>query len=480
MKMLRPYLYLSQLSIIIAGMEEYTLPFSFEEEKKETAAEAGENILTVTEVNRMARLALEKISVTVQGEISGLNTRYSYFVYFDLRDENAAIPAILTQRQFNELDFKVDDGTLVVVRGMLSLYERQGKYQIKVDEVRPFGEGDLQRRIEALKRKLHKEGLFDDARKKVLPGMPQRIGVVTSLRGAAVRDVTVTLKRRFPATRVFIRGVQVQGESAAGQICSALRLFERDFPVDLVILARGGGSLQDLEPFNTEEVARAIASMEVPVITGVGHEPDVTIADLVADYRASTPTGAAEAAVPDRAQVMALLGKYATVYQRHAAGNLSSAQRALEGIRSRPVFSGSGYLLSSFMQRYERAATALPGSPKRGFMKAFNRLELILSRPVFRKPEQLLARYGLEAESAGEKLPRSVLNHVNKQRSLIEKVESGLKALSPLAVLDRGYSITFNQETGEVIRSPGDAEKGTALRIRLAKGELRADVTGKE
>ena len=280
--------------------EDLTLPWEEPEEGAGEQEEKVETVLTVSEVNRLARGALERISVTVQGEVSGLNARYPYYVYLSLRDAEATLPAILPKRVFDGLDFALEEGAVVVVEGMLTLFEKQGRYQIRVARMRPFGEGELQRRIEMIKKKLQAEGLFDDSRKKPLPAFPQRIGVVTSPRGAAIKDVTVTLARRFPPAEAFIKGVRVQGAGAVEQICAALHFFDYDFPVDLVILARGGGSAEDLEPFSTEEVARAVASMRVPVITGIGHEPDVSIADLVADRRASTPTGAAEAAVPDR------------------------------------------------------------------------------------------------------------------------------------------------------------------------------------
>ncbi|MBN2168779.1 MAG: exodeoxyribonuclease VII large subunit [Actinobacteria bacterium] len=459
--------------------EEFTLPF-LEEETVEEPGAAGEDVLTVTEVNRIAKQALEQIKVTVQGEISGLNSKYSYYIYFDLRDENAAIPAIINKRYFGDLDFTMEDGALVVVKGTLSLYERQGKYQIRVEEMRPFGEGDLQRKIEALKRKLHKEGLFDDSRKKGLPRFPASIGVVTSRRGAAVRDVTVTLKRRFPPAGIYVRGVQVQGEAAAGQICEALRFFDRDYKVDLVILARGGGSLQDLEPFNTEEVARAIASMKTPLITGVGHEPDITISDLVADHRASTPTGAAEAAVPDKAEVLSLLGKQSTILQRRVSSELAVVERRLTGLRGRPVFHDRSYLLGPFMQRFERAASALPGSPRRGFLLAVNRLQLIINSPIYRKPDEMIKGFSVSMAGAQDGFRRASATYFERHRTVLDKTGSRLTALSPLAVLDRGYSITFNKKTGEVIRASEDVPEGTPLRIKLARGGLLADVSGKE
>src|SRR5450759_1290692 len=225
--------------------DDLTLPWEETQpgEADEPEQAASESVLTVSEVNRLARHALEQVYVSVQGEVSGLNARYPYYIYFSLRDSEATLPAILPKRVFDSLDFPLEDGAAVVVEGMLTLFEKQGRYQVRVASIRPFGEGAIQRRIEMLKRKLLAEGLFDESRKRDLPSYPERIGVVTSPRGAAVRDVTVTIARRFPPAEVFVRGVRVQGAGAVDQICGALHFFDHDFPVDVVILARGGGSI---------------------------------------------------------------------------------------------------------------------------------------------------------------------------------------------------------------------------------------------
>lgn len=442
--------------------------------------EPEEEILTVGQVNRLARNALERITVTVQGEVSGLATGYRYYVYFDLRDEEASLPALLTQRQLEMLDFKLEAGMTVVARGTLSLFEKQGKYQIKISELRPFGEGDIQRRIEALKKKLQKEGLFEDARKKALPIFPERIGVVTSPRGAAVRDVVVTLRRRFPPAKVFIRGVTVQGTGAIAEICAALDFFDGEWPVDVVILARGGGSLADLEPFNSEEVARAIVRMGVPLITGIGHEPDVTVADLVADRRASTPTGAAEAAVPDRAEVRAALAKAAGSLARNAVTDINSAGQTLGSMRGRPLFRGVEFMLGPFMQRWERAATSLPESPRRGLLKGVNRLAVIESRPVFKRPGEMLSGRRSHLETRRSRLWLAGGRLIEQRAHLLHGLKARAEALSPLAVLERGYSITFEKDSGRVVRASKEVGEGAALRIRLHSGALEAEVTGKE
>jgi exodeoxyribonuclease VII large subunit len=464
--------------------EDLTLPWDEPEgpcegEEEEKAA-AAETILTVTEVNRLARNTLERHYVTVQGEVSGLNTRYPYYVYLNLRDSECTLPAILARRTFDGLDFPLEEGSVVVVEGMLTLFEKQGRYQVRVTTMRPFGEGALQRRIEMIKKKLQAEGFFDDARKKPLPAFPERIGLVTSPRGAAIRDLTVTLARRFPPATAYVKGVRVQGAGAVEQICAALHYFDYDFPVDVVILARGGGSIEDLEPFSTEEVARAVAAMRVPVITGIGHEPDVSIADLVADKRASTPTGAAEAAVPDRSQVYALLGRTAASMRRHVSAGMNAHERQVAGIKRLPLYRGADYLLGGFMQRWERAAGALPESPRRGLERARHRLGVASSSPAFRRRMELLAPRRGQAQATRAALLRGIAVEGDRKRGTLERVKAAMMALSPLAVLDRGYSITFDKATGLVVRSPDEVERGAALNIRLARGSLDAEVTGKE
>jgi exodeoxyribonuclease VII large subunit len=428
----------------------------------------------------MARESLERITVFVQGEISGLSSGYSYYVYFSLRDSESTLPALLTKRQFKSLDFKMEDGAMVLARGTLSLYEKGGKYQLRVADLSPFGEGDLLRRIEALKRKLQAEGLFKDSAKKPLPRFPLRIGVVTSTRGAAIRDVTVTAGRRFPPAAIYVRGVTVQGNGAIQQICAALDFFDREFPVDLVILARGGGSIEDLEPFSTEEVARAIVRLRVPLISGIGHEPDVSVSDLVADWRAGTPTGAAEAAVPDRSEVAALLGKTAGSFHRHVARDIQAAHRQLVGMRRGPLWGAPEFLLGKFMQRWERAAGALSASPGRGISRNRGRLALVTGHPVFRRPGELLAgrRAGLEVLRA--RLARGIVHEVERNAGSLAEVKARVEAMSPLAVLSRGYSITFHGDKGGVVRSSDEVERGTPLKIRLGRGTVEADVTGKE
>lgn len=460
--------------------DDLTLPFPEEEEQETESELEPEPVLTVSEVNRLAKSALEKIFVTVQGEVSGLNTRYPYYIYLNLRDNEATLPAIVPKRVFDGLDFVLEEGTAILVDGALTLFEKQGRYQLRVAAIRPFGEGALQRRIEMIKNKLQAEGLFDDARKKPLPAYPSRIGVVTSPRGAAVRDVTVTIARRFPPARVFVRGVRVQGAGAVEQICAALHFFDLDFPVDLVILARGGGSIEDLEAFSTEEVARAISRMNVPVVTGIGHEPDVSIADLVADRRGSTPTAAAEAAVPDHSHVTALLGKSAASMRRRVAAVMSDDSRRLASCRCLPLYRGPDFLLGKYMQRWERAAAYLPQSPRKGLERGMNRLRVVTGSAAFRRPGDIIARYGSVLSRGSSSVRLAAGRDLEMQKARFERLSAKARALSPLAVLERGYSITFDKSTGAVIRSSAEVDEGASLDIKLASGRLDAEVKGKE
>lgn len=444
------------------------------------AGDAGKDdkpgLLTVSEVNRLAKSTLETIRIAVHGEVSGLNARYPYFVYFDLRDADATLPAIMQKRVFEALNFRFEDGDMVVAHGPLTLFEKQGKYQVRVTSLRPYGEGEIQQRIEALKRKLQAEGLFDDSLKKPLPPYPSTIGLVTSTRGAAIRDVCVTVARRFPPVQIFVRSVTVQGEGAVDQICDGLRFFEERWPVDLVILARGGGSIQDLEPFSTEPVARMISSMNTPVVTGIGHEPDVSIADLVADRRGSTPTAAAEASVPDIHDIHSLLARHRALATRYVRDACSQGLRSVHTVRGRPLYDGSEFLLGGHMQRLERAAQMVPGSPARGLVRNRHRLAMQQSRRIYRSRNELLS-------STAQGLPQHAAEVLAAGRSAFEKesvrldrAASRLRALSPVAVLERGYSITFSGKTGRIVRSPADVPVGERLRTRLADGEIASEV----
>lgn len=268
---------------------------------------AGEKIFTVTEITRDIRQLLEDNfhSVWLKGEISNFRRYASGHFYFTLKDENAQIPAVMFRGRNRGLKFELEDGMSVVVHGRLTVYEVRGHYQIIIDQIKPDGVGALQIAFEQLKKKLAAEGLFDKDRKRPLPALPVRVGIVTSLHGAAVHDMVTVLTRRFPGIHIVIYPVRVQGEGAAEEIAGGIRYFSKTRVADVIIVGRGGGSLEDLWAFNEEIVARAIFDCAVPVISAVGHETDFSIADFVADVRAPTPSAAAELCVPVKAELMA-------------------------------------------------------------------------------------------------------------------------------------------------------------------------------
>ena len=280
------------------------------------------NALTVTEITRRIKSSLETSfsSVAVQGEVSNFKRHSSGHMYFTLRDEGAQISAVIWRSRAPILTFQPEDGMKVLVTGRITLYEVRGAYQIEVSSIKPAGVGDLQVAFENLKRRLAAEGMFDAAHKKVLPGFPERIGVVTSLTGAAVQDILNVLRRRFPAIEVILRPTIVQGNGAAEDIAKAIEELNQLGNIDVMIVGRGGGSAEDLWAFNEEKVARAIFDSHVPVVSGVGHETDFTIADFVADLRAPTPSAAAELVVPDRMVILESVRDYwYTLNQRMSA-----------------------------------------------------------------------------------------------------------------------------------------------------------------
>ena len=390
-------------------------------------------ILSVSALNREVRQLIEEALglVWVEGEISNLARPSSGHLYFSLKDEKAQVRCAMFRQANRRLGFAPADGLQVLVRARVSLYEPRGDYQLIVEHMEEAGEGALRRRFEALKAKLADEGLFDTDRKRKLPEIPERIGVITSPTGAALRDVLISLKRRFPAAQVLIYPTSVQGDKAAPEIVAALERASRRAECDLLILTRGGGSLEDLWPFNEEIVARAVADVAIPIIVGVGHETDFTIAEFVADLRAPTPSQAAELAVPEQRD-----------YLERLLGVAESLSRAL-----RRLFRDQQRRLEIFEHRLARAH---PGMMLRAKQQRIDEIEGRLKRAV----RQLLG----------------------DTQARIRLVERGLMALSPLATLERGYSIVTRLSDGQLVTQSDAVAEGDGVQIRLAEGELTATV----
>lgn len=391
-----------------------------------------ENVLTVSEITRTIKLLLEENipTIWVIGEISNFKPHYSGHYYFTLKDENAQISAVLWKTRAAFLPFQLEDGMLVQALGNVRVYEKSGRYQLDVIRIQQAGVGQLQLEFERLKQKLLNEGLFDPAHKQVLPSFPQRIGVVTSPTGAAIQDIINILRRRAPHVEIIIRPTKVQGEGAAQDIVRAISEFNQFKAVDLLIVGRGGGSLEDLWAFNEEIVARTIYNSQIPVISAVGHEVDFTIADFVADLRAPTPSAAAELAVPDFSEVREQI--------------ISANRRMIQ-------------TLFQTIQRFREKITAI--------QKSYG----------LRRPEDLLKQYAFRVDELSNQLQRNFQNLLANSKQHVNQIGLRLDNLNPKQVLKRGFSISFID--GKVISDSREVQPAAVMTTELYKGKILSSVT---
>jgi exodeoxyribonuclease VII large subunit len=412
----------------------------------------------------------------VAGEVSNARIAPSNHFYFTLKDATGAINVIMFRSAFRRLRFKADDGMEVIVRGRVSLYEQRGALQFYAEELEPRGVGALQLAFEQLKQKLAAEGLFDPSRKQPLPFMPQTIGIVAALRGAAIRDIITIILGRFPTVRIIVRAAQMQGAGAAADVAQALSELNRHGECEVIIVGRGGGSLEDLWTFNEEAVARAIARSRIPIISAVGHEIDFTIADLVADVRAATPSAAAEMVVPKLIELkqrledagLGLAGAVLAVLDRNRKDVKLSSER-LRDPRS---------LIRQARQRLDDFAESLAAKSRSAC--ALRRRELATLGARVRAPLGAVgeARLAL-ATTTGEMLDR-IGRAVDSRRSLIAQSAGWLDSLSPLRVLDRGYAVVTKSRDHRAVRDAAEAEIGEEIHIRLRRGQLRSRITARE
>ena len=390
--------------------------------------------ITVTQLNRQAKALLESglARLWVEGEISNIARPASGHLYFSLKDKSAQIRAAFFRQHQRDPTIGLKNGDQVLVFGQVSLYETRGDYQLIVEQVEPAGEGALRRQFELLKKKLAAEGLFDEDRKQELPTLPSRIGVITSPSGAVIRDIVSVLRRRFPSVPIVIYPAAVQGDAAPSELIDALETAIRRNECDVLILARGGGSLEDLWAFNDEKLARAIAASPIPIISAIGHEVDFTMADFVADLRAPTPSGAAELVVPDRDEWIRTVQTFATRIAR-------LGQRALE----------------------DKSQT----------------LDWLCRRLAQASPSAVVQRSVVHLASLQQRLNISARNSIAIISHRLELAMRGLHAVSPLATLERGYAIVEDAHSGKVLLSASDIAPGDDIRARLAHGHLIATVS---
>jgi exodeoxyribonuclease VII large subunit len=439
----------------------------------------AEAAITVSELNRQSRLLLERglARLWVQGEISNLARPASGHFYFSLKDETAQVRCAWFRQRQRGPALRIADGDQVLVLGRVSIYEARGDYQFIVEQVEPAGEGELRRRFEVLKKKLAAEGLFDTERKRSLPLLPRRIGVITSPTGAAIRDILTVLRRRFPAIPVLIYPSPVQGDAAIPCLVAALEQAGRRNECDVLIIARGGGSLEDLWAFNEEAVARAIAASPLPVVSGVGHEVDVTIADFAADVRAPTPSGAAELVVPDQLEWQRSFAAYSSRLALQMRRRVENAFQAADWLSRRLNQCSPAARVRQQSERLRDLKRALAGAMRHDFTRRGRLLDSLCSRVLAGAPLRHLERNSRRLADASNRLRRHGIVSVERLGTRLKVAERALQSVSPLATLTRGYAIVTDA-TGRVLVNAAEIPAGTVVDARLAHGSLRATVMG--
>ncbi|MBW2637570.1 MAG: exodeoxyribonuclease VII large subunit, partial [Deltaproteobacteria bacterium] len=411
-----------------------------------------ENILTVTELTANIKALLETSFglLWVTGEVSNLRRPASGHVYFTLKDEASQIRAVIFRPAVAKIGFALEDGMEIVCRGRLNVYHLRGEYQIVIDAAEPRGVGALQMAFEQLKRRLDEEGLFDPSRKKRIPFLPRRIGVVTSSTGAAIRDILNITGRRFPSVDILIAPVRVQGVEAPPEICDAISRLNAIPDIDVIIVTRGGGSLEDLFPFNDERVARAIVSSEIPVISAVGHEIDFTISDFVADLRAPTPSAAAELVVPERRELTGLLGSLDT---RLTNGWKKKTERSRESISFlRERLRDPGKKIADLRIRIDDQSFRIAEDMRR-ILARKNDLLLYAGRLLMRaNPAEEVRDYRLAVENLKKSVIAGTRFYLKNTKNRLERELVMLESLNPLSVLKRGYGIVKRIPEGSIVR----------------------------
>lgn len=401
--------------------------------KLEIQNQTQQRIYSITELTRQIKFLLESHfpNVWVKGEISNFKLHSSGHMYFSLKDENAQLPCVMWRGRNNLLFFMPKDGMKVVAQGNVTVYEKRGYYQFEVLELQPAGIGELQLAFEQLKQRLKAEGLFEAEHKKPIPAYPERIGIVTSATGAAIRDLVTVVGRRFPSVQLILNPVRVQGDGAAEDIARAIDEFNEYGQVDVLIVGRGGGSLEDLWPFNEEVVARAIFRSKIPIISAVGHEVDFSISDFVADLRAPTPSAAAELVVRNRDEL------------------LSTLQAMVQKM----------YRLLKEKIRYYR-----------------DKVNYLESSYALRRPADVIKEYNQRLDELTRTMETALTHQIERERARITALTKHLENLNPLSIMKRGYSICYREEDGHIIIDAVQLQKEDKIRVQFAKGQIRGTV----
>jgi len=436
------------------------------------------NVMTVSQLNRASNQLLSEhfFSVWVEGEVSNFSAPSSGHWYFSLKDAHAQVRCALFKNQQHRRTEKPQNGQHVIVKAQVSLYEPRGDYQLIVESLEDAGEGLLRKAFEQLKQKLIKEGLFDLANKKNLPDLPHTIGVITSPTGAAIKDILSVLKRRFPLIPVIIYPVAVQGEQAKFEIVEAIVKANSQPLCDVLILARGGGSLEDLWSFNEELVARAIFNSRIPIISAIGHETDITIADFVADLRAATPSAAAENAVPDQRVWLTKFLELDIRLQQRIKEKLSLQVKELSWLQTRLQQQHPGQRVMRNAQRLDEAERRLQQAILLRIQHSNNIVSNYASRLWQFNPVIKLNRYQQQYSYLDQRLQTAIIRRLEKVQQYFLHCQQTLHAVSPLATLNRGYALAINEQNNQIIRSVNQVKLQDRITIRLGQGSISAEV----
>lgn len=452
--------------------------FSFEF----NAAVPERKVYGVRELVGAVRGTLEKSfpDLWVEGEISNYRPADSGHVYLTLKDGDAQLRVVMYRSQARLLRFRPQNGLAVLVRGRITLYEARGEMQLVAEHMEPLGAGALQLAFEQLKQRLAAEGLFDSARKKPLPALPRRIGVVTSPRGAVIRDILNVLRRRHHTLGVLIYPAQVQGESAAAEVAAGVRFFNEqepgsEFAVDVVLLARGGGSAEDLAAFNDETLARTVAASQQPTISAIGHETDFTICDFVADLRAPTPSAAAELVIGSRQEMEESVEVLRERLRRAMQYRLLYRRQQLTSLEKNRVFARMEDAIARRQQRIDDLRFRLESQLRARLAASQRRLEQAAAHLYRQDVRRRLTLRGGELEARVESLTAALQRLLLRRRSRLEQLAAKLSALSPVAILERGYSLIFDA-SGVLVKDATHLQPGDTIHARLAHGEADARV----
>lgn len=449
---------------------------SFEAAAAPTGPDA--KIYSVSQLNRMASQALEDSlpMLWVEGEISNVARPGSGHLYFSLKDRDAQVRCAMFRNSNRALRFEVKDGLQVLLRAKVSIYEPRGSFQLIVEGMEPSGEGVLRQKLEELKTRLAAEGLFHADSKQLLPTVPKRIGIITSPTGAAIRDILHVLERRFAAVPVIIYPVQVQGQRAKHEIVAALKTATDRNECDILIVGRGGGSLEDLWAFNEEIVARAVATCPIPIVSAVGHEVDFTITDLVADLRAPTPSAAAELIVPSADAWLNTIDSVAHRTSNAMRRNLQQRQNLLGQLTGRLSRRHPGFILRQNSQRLDDLGQRMMVTIDHRLAMEKLQLNSTVSRLMAASPSNQFLRRSQHLKEIRQRLGGAMRKHIDSLQSRIAVASASLHAVSPLGTLQRGYAIVSDAETGTLIRDANALAEGKEIAGRLAHGSFLAIV----